>query len=93
MPALSTLLTAPQRFHNEVHVWTLLHQQDVGVIPLVGVYSTEDHPFCLVYEYVDGLDLRQYLRDKPNAGRMKLVPIPTSARLVHVNSLTFLTNS
>lgn len=84
---------SPQRFHNEVRVWTLLHQQDMDVVPFMGVYSTEDHPFCLVYEYVDGLDLRQHLRDKPNVGRMKLVPIPTSARLLSVNPLIFFTNS
>ena len=83
-PAPCVLLTAPsQRFHNEVHVWALLHQQDINVVPLVGVYSTDDHPFGLVYEYMDGLDLKQHLRNEPNMGRrLKLVPVPTSARLL-----------
>jgi len=84
---------SPQRFHNEVRMWTLLHQQDVDVVPLVGVYSVEDHPFCLVYEYVDGLDLRQYLSAKPDVGRLELVPIPSSGRLLLVNPLTSSTNS
>ena len=52
----------------------------MDVVPIVGVYSTEAHPFGLVYEYMDGLDLRQFLRNKPNAGRLKLVltPIPSA---------------
>jgi hypothetical protein len=29
--------------------------EDVDVVPLVGVYSTEAHPFGLVYEYMEGL--------------------------------------
>jgi len=67
-----------QRFYNEVHVWTLLHGRDANVVPLLGVYSTETHPFGLVYEYMDGLDLKQYLGNDPNVGRLKLVLIPTS---------------
>jgi len=65
-----------QRFHNEVHVWSTLHHRGAGVVLLVGVYSTEAHPFGLVYKYLDGLDLRQHLRDKPNVGRLKLVLTP-----------------
>jgi len=67
-----------QRFYNEVHVWTLLHGRDAKAVPLLGVYSTETHPFGLVYEYMDGLDLKQYLGNDPNVGRLKLVLIPTS---------------
>lgn len=70
-------LTAPlQRFRNEVSVCSLLRHGDVGVVSLVGVYSTEAHPFGLVYEYRDGLDLRQHLRNKPNAEGLKLVSVP-----------------
>ena len=64
-----------QRFHNEVHVHSLLHK-DVDVVPLVGVYSTEAHPFGLIYEYMDGLDLKQYLRNQPNVERAKVVLVP-----------------
>ena len=42
---------------------------------LVGAYSTDTHPFGLVYEYMDSLDLKQYLRNEPNVGRLKLVII------------------
>lgn len=74
---LSLLLTAPlQRFRNEVHVCTLLHHEDVDVVPLVGVYSTEAHPFGLVYEYMHGLDLRHYMRNEPSAEKLKLVLSP-----------------
>ncbi|KAF9647228.1 kinase-like protein [Thelephora ganbajun] len=37
------------------------------------MYSTETHHFGLVYEYMNGLDLRQYLRNEPNVGRLKLL--------------------
>lgn len=62
-------------------------------MPLVGVYSTEGHPFGLVYEYMDGLDLRQHLRNEPNARRLKLVPIPIPTHSIPATPLTFLTNS
>jgi len=65
-----------QRFHNEVHIWTLLHQRGTDVAPLVGVYSTEAHPFGLVYGYLDGFDLRQYLRSELNVRGLELVLIP-----------------
>jgi len=61
------------RFQNEIRAWTLLHQGGVGVVPLVGIYSTEAHPFGLVYELVDGLDLRQYLKSEPNVGKKNLL--------------------
>ncbi|KAF9645215.1 kinase-like protein [Thelephora ganbajun] len=61
------------RFQNEVDICSFLSHRDVGVVLLVGVYSTETHPFGLVYEHMDGLDLRQYLRNEPNAGRLELL--------------------
>ena len=64
-----------QRFHNEIRVHSLLHG-DVDVVPLVGVYSTEAHPFGLIYEYMDGLDLKQHLRNQPNVRRVKVVLVP-----------------
>ena len=83
-----------QRFYNEVRMCSLLHHGDVEVVSLVGVYSTEAHPLGLVYEYMDGLDLRQYLRNKPNAARLKLVLIPIStSRMLSTNHPTFFVNS
>lgn len=39
----------------------------------MGVYSTDAYPFGLVYEYMDGLDIRQHLRNAPNEDRLTLV--------------------
>ncbi|KAF9643263.1 hypothetical protein BDM02DRAFT_3264161, partial [Thelephora ganbajun] len=58
------------RFCNEVYACIILHRTDVS---LVGVYSTHTHPFGLIYEYMDNLDLRQYLRNEPNVERLKLL--------------------
>lgn len=81
---LGTLLTAPlQRFCNEVHVCNLLHQGGVDVVELVGMYSTEIHPFGLVYEHVGNLDLRQHLRNEPNVGRLKLVLTDPHQFIIH----------
>ena len=83
-----------QRFHNEAHVWSLLHDGDVGVVPLVGVYSIEAHPFGLVYEYMNGLDLKQRLRNDPTTRGLKLVLVPTHAlSLPDVNPLIHLDGS
>ena len=65
-----------QRLCNEVRVWSLLYYGGVDIVPLVGVYSTETHPFTLVYEYAHGLDLQQYLKGEPRVGRLNLVFIP-----------------
>lgn len=67
---------------------------DVNVVPFVGIYSTETHPFALVYEYMDGLDLKQYLRSEPNAGKLKLVLVPLRAiPILDINPLILVDNS
>ena len=60
-------------------------------MPFVGVYSTEEHPFGLVYEYMNNFDLRQYLRNEPNMGRLELVFILLP--LLSVNCLMLLDDS
>jgi len=57
-------------------VHNLLRRGDVNVVPLVGVYSTETHPFGFIYEYMEGLDLKQHLRNQPNVGKLELVIAP-----------------
>ena len=74
MPSVPLIISS-QRFHNETHTHGLLHHGDVEVAPLVGVYSTEAHPFGLVYEYMSNLDLTQYLRNGSNVEKLKLVLI------------------
>ena len=81
-----------QRFHNELRVLGLL-RKDISAVPFIGVYSTEIHPFGLVYEYMDGFDLRQQLRNKPDVGRMSLVPILSRTFLIPHNPLMLLDNS
>ena len=88
------LMAPPQQFHNEIRIWTLLHHRGVDAVPFVGVYSTEAHPFGLVYKYMDGLDLRQYLKNESNVGRLKLVCFPVyPLPLLSVNPLMILDDS
>ncbi|KAF9779523.1 kinase-like domain-containing protein [Thelephora terrestris] len=73
-----------ERFYNEVRVCGLLRHRDVNAVPSIGVYSTETHPFALVYEFMDGLDLKQYLRNEPNARRLELLTdVAQSLRRMH----------
>ena len=60
-------------------------------MPLVGVYSTEEHPLGLVYEYMDNLDIKQYLQGEHSTERLKLVSIPYAP--LCINALTFFDNS
>ena len=62
-----------QRFYNEIQMHSLLHRGGVNVVPLVGAYSTNKSPPSLVYEYMEGRDLKQYLLNQPNVGRLELV--------------------
>ena len=80
-----------QRYYNEMRVCNLLHRRGVGAAAFVGAYSTEAHPFGLIHEYMDGLDLKQFSRHKPYAGRLKLVCLHLHA--FTNNCLTFLDNS
>ena len=89
--AASWLADISQRFFNEVRVCILLHNRGVNVVPFVGIFPTEIHPFCIVYEYIGNLDLKQYLRSEPDAGRLKLVFIPFP--MLDHGHLTLLGNS
>lgn len=83
-----------QRLCDEVRVCNLLRHRDVNVVPFLGVYSTEAHPFVLIYEYMDGLDLKQYLRNETNDRRLKLVLVPLRPLLIlGTNPMIFLDNS
>jgi serine/threonine protein kinase len=46
-----------------------------NVVPFLGVYSAPGHPFALVYEMMENMDLGQYLAQHPNVSRLKLVSI------------------
>lgn len=89
------LLSVPlQRFRDEARVWTLLCHGGVDVVSLVGVYSTEAHPFGLVYEYMDGLNVQQYLGNVLSGSRLKLVLVSMLLLLLlFTSSLMFLDHS
>ena len=87
---LSKLLTVrSKRFYKELYLSNLLSHRNV--VSLVGVWSTEEHPFCVVYEYMSNLDLRQYLRNEPHARKLTLVFTPIV--LQPINLLTLLGHS
>jgi serine/threonine protein kinase len=66
-----TLKACPQRFLKEV--WASTQLSHPNIVPFLGVYSTGSHPFALLYEMMDNLDLSQYLAKRPNVSRLKLV--------------------
>ena len=43
------------------------------IASFIGVYSTCEHPFALVFEFMDQLNLREYLRNNRDIRRVELV--------------------
>ena len=50
-----------------------LNDNDRSFVSFIGVYSTQDHPFALVFKFMEHLNLRGYLRDNQDIGRLDLV--------------------
>jgi hypothetical protein len=71
----------------------LLHDRHVDVVPLVGVYSNSAYPFSLVYRHMDNLDVMNYLKNEPNAGRVKLVIAPYTLSFLKTSPLMFYNDS
>ena len=46
---------------------------DKYIVPFIGIYSTLEHPFALVFEFMEHRNLREYLRNNRDAGRVELV--------------------
>lgn len=44
----------------------------------IGVYSTLEHPFALVFEFMEHRNLREYLRNNHDVGRRELVRFSSS---------------
>ena len=74
-----------QRFHNEVLACSRLNEEDV--VPFIGLYSTLKHPLALVFEFMDHLNLREYLRSDLDAGRRELVRFRRSIRYSSCSNL------
>jgi len=51
-----------------------------NTVPFLGVYSTPEHPLALVFEFMDHANLREYLRNNRNVGRLELVGSRHTAR-------------
>jgi len=54
-----------------------LNDNDESFVSLIGVYSTREHPFALVFRFMDRLNLRGCLRKHQDIGRLELVRIPS----------------
>ncbi|KAF9777412.1 kinase-like domain-containing protein [Thelephora terrestris] len=60
------------RCQKETHAHNLLSHRNI--VPLVGVYSTQEHPLSLVFDILaEHQDLIAYLRDKPYATKVQLL--------------------
>lgn len=62
-----------QRFYKEALVCSHLNGTNDEFIPFLGIYSSPDHPFALVFETMDHPHLGEYLRSNQKVGRVKLV--------------------
>ena len=60
-----------RKFYQEALAYSRL--KDGNVVPFIGVYSTPKHPLALVFEFMDHLNLGEYLRNNEDIGRHELV--------------------
>ena len=60
-----------QKFYKEVLACSRLKGQ--RIVPFIGVYSTLKHPLALVFEFMDHLNLGEYLRNSKDVRRRELV--------------------
>lgn len=59
-------------------------------VPFIGVYSTLEHPFALVFKFADRLNLREYIRKNRDSEGLKLVIIDSH---IHHFPLSYHPNS
>ena len=50
-----------------------LNDNDKSFISFIAIYSTREHPFGLVFKFMDQLNLRGYLRKNQDIARLELV--------------------
>jgi len=50
-----------------------LNDGDNSFVSFVGVYSTREHVFSLVFKFMECLNLRGYVRSNRDVGRLDLV--------------------
>ena len=64
-------------------MYSHLNDNDISFVPFVGVCSTREHPFALVFRFMDHMNLRGYLRDNQDIGRLQLVRVHRHVRHPH----------
>ena len=63
----------PQRMYKEALMYSHLNGTGRSFVPFIAVYSTPEHPFGLVFEFMEHLNLGDYLRNNPDIPRLELV--------------------
>ena len=43
------------------------------MVPFIGIYSSPEHPSALIFEFMEQLNLREYLRNNRGVRRLELV--------------------
>jgi len=76
-----------KRSYQETLGCSRLNDSGKRFVSFIGVYSTWEHPFALVFAFMDHLNLREYLRDHRDVGRLELLlAIARGLRYMHVMS-------
>jgi serine/threonine protein kinase len=52
-------------------MWKRLKHE--SIVPFIGVYRTEDHPFCMVSEWMPQDNIRKYVLKNAGTNRLRLV--------------------
>jgi len=63
----------PQRLFKKALTYSRFTDSDNIFLSFAGVYSTHEHPFALVFELMDQLNLKTYLKNNQDIRRLKLV--------------------
>lgn len=54
-------------------MYSRLNDNDKNFVPFIAIYSTREHPFGLVFKFMDNSNLRSYLRNNQDTARLELV--------------------
>ena len=54
-------------------MYSRLNGNDKSFVSFIAIYSTREHPFGLVFKFMDQLNLRGYLRKNQDIARLELV--------------------
>lgn len=70
-----------QRYYKEA--LTVSHLRHENLVSFVGMYTTPEHPLALLFDFMDNLDLGQYLKNNGNAERLALVRAHCGLSAIH----------